>query len=84
MPTATELIVAVGPKPVTVAVTTVPTGPVVGDKVTVVVPSESVVVATLPHASVSVNAEPVVIPGRLTVALSVDCVVAQNCWIISA
>lgn len=67
LPTATELIVAVGPKPVTVAVTTVPTGPVVGDNVTVVVPSESVVVATLFHWSVRVNAEPATIPGRLTV-----------------
>jgi hypothetical protein len=67
LPTATELIVAVGPKPVTVAVTTVPTGPVAGDNVTVVVPSESVVVATLFHWSVNVNAEPAMIPGRLTV-----------------
>lgn len=68
LPTWTVEIVALGPKPVTVAVTTVPTGPELGDSVTVVAPSESVVVATLPHASVRVNAEPDVIPGRLTVA----------------
>jgi hypothetical protein len=68
LPTATELIVAVGPNPVTVAVTTVPTGPEVGDNVTVVVPSESVVVALLVHKSLRMNAEPAVIPGRLTVA----------------
>ena len=82
LPTATELIVAVGPKPVTVAVTTVPTGPVVGDKVTVVVPSESVVVATLPHASVSVNAEPVVIPGRLTVAWALTALLLRTAGLL--
>jgi len=69
LPTWTVEIVAPGPKPVTVAVTTVPTGPEVGEIVTVVAPSASVEVAMLPHASVSVNAIPDVIPGRLTVAM---------------
>lgn len=69
LPTATEAMVDVGPKPVTVAVTTVPTGPVAGDSVTVGVVSVSVVVATLAHESlrVKVEAEPGVIAGRLTV-----------------
>lgn len=74
LPTVTELgnaIVAVGPKPVSVAVTFVPTGPEVGDKVIVAPPSDSVVVAMLPHASTNLNAVPEVIAGRLTVPVVV-------------
>lgn len=70
LPMSTAAIVAVEPKPARVAVTTVPTGPELGESVTVGVPSESVVVATLSHASVRVNAEPAVIAGRLTVAVT--------------
>lgn len=76
LPTATDAIVfgtAIvpgEPKPVTIAVTTVPTGPEVGDNVTVVAPSESVVVALLLKASLRVNTGPsTVTAGKLTVAL---------------
>lgn len=71
LPTVTDVIVAVGPKPVSVAVTTVPTGPEAGDNVSVAAPRESVVHAMLPHASTSLNAVPDVTAGRLTVAVVV-------------
>jgi len=73
LPTITELIVAVGPKPVTVAVTFVPTGPVAGDSVTVGVVRDSVEPPTLFQASVKLKAAPYVelYPGRLTVAVNV-------------
>lgn len=58
---------APGPNPDTVAVTSVPTGPEEGVRVTVGVLRLKVVVAVLPQLSVKVNAEPVVIAGRLTV-----------------
>jgi len=65
LPIATLLMLAVGPKPVTVAVTTVPIGPEVGESVTTGVLSAYVVVAVLPQRSVRVNADPEVIAGRL-------------------
>jgi hypothetical protein len=73
LPTVTETIVAVGPKPDRVAVTAVPTGPELGDKVTVGVVSDSVVVATLFHVSVKLKIGPIVelIASRLTVAVYV-------------
>jgi len=49
------------------AVTIVPTGPEEGVRVKVGVLKFQVVVTVLPQASVKVNAEPVVIAGRLTV-----------------
>jgi len=57
-PTETPVIVVLGPKPVTVAVTTVPTGPVAGDRVTVGVVSESAAAPTLFQESVKLNAAP--------------------------
>lgn len=73
LPTVTEAIVAVGPKPDKVAVTTVPTGPEFGVSVTVGVVSDSVVVPTLFQLSVMLNTAPSVVfmAGRLTVALTV-------------
>jgi len=70
------VIVAVGPKPVTVAVTHVPTGPELGDNVTVGVVSERVVVATLLHWSVIVKTGPAAVTaGRLTVAVTLPAVI---------
>lgn len=66
-PTVTEAIDEDGPKLDTVAVTTVPTGPEFGDKVTAGVASVKVDVAVLLHESVNVNAEPRTIAGKLTV-----------------
>jgi len=66
-PILTETTVAPGPNPARVAVTTVPTGPETGDRVTVGALRAKFTVAMLPKLSVNVNAEPVVIPGRLTV-----------------
>jgi len=73
LPTVTETIVAVGPKPERVAVTAVPTGPELGDRVTVGVVSVNVVVATLFHESVKLKIGPIagLIAGRLTVAVYV-------------
>ena len=67
LPILTVATVAPGPNPVTVAVTSVPTGPEVGDRVTVGVLRVKGVVAVLPRLSVNVNVDPVVMAGRLTV-----------------
>jgi hypothetical protein len=58
---------APGPNPAHDAVITVPTGPEVGDSVTVGVLGANVTVPMLPKLSVNEKAEPDVIPGRLTV-----------------
>jgi len=63
----TWLKVAPGPIPVTVAVTTVPIGPEVGESVIVGAFRAQVVVAMLPKLSVRVNDVPAVSAGRLTV-----------------
>jgi hypothetical protein len=81
LPTLTEVIVAVGPKPDTVAVTTVPTGPELGDSVRVAGESESDVVATLPQLSVRVNDELAVTAPRLTVPVYVP--VAESTLLLS-
>jgi hypothetical protein len=71
LPTSTVLIAADGPKPDTVAVTHVPTGPELGDSVTVAVESPRVVVAWLFHWSVMVKIGPEApMFGRLTVAVT--------------
>jgi len=66
LPMVTVLIAWAGANPVTVAVTTVPNGPEVGESVTVGVVRVKVAVATLPQESVKVNDDPEVIAGRLT------------------
>lgn len=67
--TLAALNVAVGPKPITEAVTNEPTAPEVGDRVTVGTFRVKVAVATLPWLSVkvSVGNAPAVMVGRLTV-----------------
>jgi len=66
LPMVTVLMLWAGANPVTVAVTTVPNGPEVGESVTVGVVRVKAAVATLPQASVKVNDDPEVIAGRLT------------------
>lgn len=56
-----------GPNPVHTAVTSVPTGPDVGESVRAGVFNVNEPVAVLPSMSVKVNAEPEVIIGRATV-----------------
>ncbi len=76
LPTSTVLIIADGPKPDTVAVTHVPTGPELGDSVTVPGESPRVVVAWLFHWSVMVKIGPAAPTfGRLTVAVTLPPVI---------
>lgn len=67
LPIHTLLKVAPGPNPVTVAVTSVPTGPEAGDSVTVGTLRTQFAMAELPKTSVKLNTAPEVIAGRLTV-----------------
>jgi len=67
VPKVTPLKVAVGPNPAAVTVTYVPTGPEVGESVTVGVVRAKVVVPVLLQLSVKVNDDPEVMAGRLTV-----------------
>jgi len=69
LPKLTLENVAPGPNPVAVAVTNVPTGPEVGDRVKVGAFRLKVAVAVFPRLSVKRNVFPEVIPGRLTVAV---------------
>lgn len=82
-PTLTLVKVAPGPKPAAVTVTSVPTGPEAGDTATVGVFNAKVVVATLPMLSVKVNADPVVIAGRLTVPVYLPAVVLVRSDVIT-
>jgi hypothetical protein len=69
LPIQTLLKEAPGPKPVTVAVTSVPTGPEAGVRVTVGTFRTRFVTALFPKASVKLNVAPETIAGRLTVPL---------------
>jgi hypothetical protein len=72
LPTLTVLIAVNGPKPDTVAVTHVPTGPELGDSDTVGAVVDSEVVALLPQESVRVNDGPAAVSApRLTVPVYV-------------